>query len=103
MGLTDMPPPLGVDFIARSVRATMQYKNLDFWYENFEGLRGWTGETRVIGLRIVFTADPENIKARASHSTTSGRSSSATASSPPTARRGTTAASSSARSLCATA
>jgi cytochrome P450 len=41
----------------------MQYKNLDFWYWVFNSISGWTSETRIFELRIIFTADPENIKA----------------------------------------
>ncbi|KAH8905143.1 cytochrome P450 [Coniochaeta sp. PMI_546] len=55
--------PYGFDFVRRAVNSTMEHKNLEFWRENFTKFGGWTGETNIIGRRIIFTADPENIKA----------------------------------------
>ncbi|ODA76588.1 hypothetical protein RJ55_07858 [Drechmeria coniospora] len=56
--------PWGLDFLARGVRATMRQENLELWREVFFAKAGiWTSESRVVGQRIVFTADPENIKA----------------------------------------
>jgi cytochrome P450 len=53
----------GIDFIRRAINATMNHKNLDFWRANFEKFGTWTGETDIIGRRLIFTADVENIKA----------------------------------------
>jgi cytochrome P450 len=55
----------GLDFVKRAVTATMKHKNLEMWRELFASIGGnkWTAETRTLGRRIVFTADPENIKA----------------------------------------
>ncbi|KAH8880686.1 cytochrome P450 [Thozetella sp. PMI_491] len=55
--------PYGVDIIRRLVRATMTHKNLEAWRWVFEQAGGWTGEMRVMNTRLLFTADPENIKA----------------------------------------
>ncbi len=41
----------------------MTHKNLEQWRWIFEQLGDWTGEVWVMNKRIVFTADPENIKA----------------------------------------
>lgn len=41
----------------------MTHKNVEFWKDMLSKVKGWTGEKRILGLRIVFTADPENIKA----------------------------------------
>ncbi|KAI1335890.1 glycoside hydrolase family 20 protein [Xylariaceae sp. FL0016] len=55
--------PFGFDIIARQVKATMNDRNFEMFKELMEGLPDYTGEGRVLGRRIVFTADPENIKA----------------------------------------
>ncbi|EXF74394.1 cytochrome P450 [Colletotrichum fioriniae PJ7] len=55
--------PGGIDFIFKAVRGTMTHKNVEFWKDMLSKVKGWTGEKRILGLRIVFTADPENIKA----------------------------------------
>jgi cytochrome P450 len=52
-----------LDLIVKQVRATMKHKNLDSWLRLFEGVPGYTAEGRIVGRRIVFTSDPENIKA----------------------------------------
>lgn len=41
----------------------MTHKNVEFWQDMLSRVKGWTGEKRILGLRIVFTAEPENIKA----------------------------------------
>jgi cytochrome P450 len=53
----------GLDFISRSVRSTMKHKNIEFWEHIFTNVTGWTAEARLAGLRVIFTAEPENIKA----------------------------------------
>ncbi|KAJ0168554.1 Cytochrome P450 52A13 [Colletotrichum tanaceti] len=55
--------PGGIDFIFKAVRGAMKHKNVEFWEDMLSAVKGWTGEKRVLGMRIVFTADPENIKA----------------------------------------
>ncbi|KAK2005113.1 cytochrome P450 [Colletotrichum falcatum] len=55
--------PGGIDFIYKAVRATMHHKNVDFWTERLSTVKGRTGETTLLGRRVVFTTDPENIKA----------------------------------------
>lgn len=41
----------------------MNHKNLEFWRSMFQKTGGFTAETKMIGRRIMFTAEPENIKA----------------------------------------
>jgi cytochrome P450 len=55
----------GIDFIVGSVRSGLQFQQLPFWRKTFarSGASHYTAETRVLGRRLVFTADPENIKA----------------------------------------
>ncbi|KAH9908899.1 cytochrome P450 52A11 [Xylariomycetidae sp. FL2044] len=55
--------PFGLDFIKDQVVATMKHKNYENFVRLMEHAPSWTLEGRVIGRRIVFTADPENIKA----------------------------------------
>lgn len=45
------------------VEATMAHKNYEGFMHMLEGIAGYTGETRLLGKRIIFTAEPENIKA----------------------------------------
>src|SRR5277367_2780086 len=55
----------GIDMVIESIRSTMSHKNLETWQgwlkndKNF----GQTVEGTPAGLRCIFTADPENIKA----------------------------------------
>jgi cytochrome P450 len=58
-----LTPPPGLDFVRRTVKATMHHKNLEMWRSYFVESGTWTVETAVMGRRIIFTADPENIKA----------------------------------------
>jgi cytochrome P450 len=53
----------GLDTIYKQVKATMQYKNLESFLEVIAPSPNYTVEGRLLGRRIVFTADPENIKA----------------------------------------
>ena len=41
----------------------MEHKNLELWRWIFDQVDGWTAESRLMNRRLVFTADPENIKA----------------------------------------
>ncbi|KAL3419033.1 cytochrome P450 52A5 [Phlyctema vagabunda] len=54
--------PLDLDFIAKAIKWTMAHKNFEGWQEFFAGGR-WTVEANPGGMRAIFTADPENIKA----------------------------------------
>ncbi|POR31627.1 Cytochrome P450 52A1 [Tolypocladium paradoxum] len=56
--------PWGLDFMARSIRSTLRQKTMEFWRDDlFAATGGWTAEARVAGQRVVFTADPDNVKA----------------------------------------
>lgn len=57
--------PFCLDMIVRTVYNTMKHKNLEGWRGFFErdGKGGYTVESRPAGLRIILTADVENIKA----------------------------------------
>ncbi|KAI0137071.1 putative cytochrome 52A4 [Xylariales sp. AK1849] len=55
--------PFGLDIIKRQVDATMKHKNLEMFRGFFEGVPCYTAEIKLVGKRLVFTADPENIKA----------------------------------------
>ncbi|KAL2128713.1 hypothetical protein VTI74DRAFT_8803 [Chaetomium olivicolor] len=55
--------PFGLDFIYEGVRRSMKYENLELWREMLGSIKSDTGEHRVAGRRIIFTTDPENIKA----------------------------------------
>ncbi|KAL1841119.1 hypothetical protein VTJ49DRAFT_7397 [Mycothermus thermophilus] len=57
--------PFGLDFVVGSVKSVMKYEQLSFWRKTFAGANAthYTAEIRIAGRRIVFTADPENIKA----------------------------------------
>ncbi|KAK3394178.1 cytochrome P450 [Podospora didyma] len=52
-----------IGLIAKTIRSTMKDQNLQFWRFIFDSTNSWTAESRIIGRRVVFTADPENIKA----------------------------------------
>jgi cytochrome P450 len=41
----------------------MNHRSYETFLELIDGVATWTAEWRVFGLRIVFTGDPENIKA----------------------------------------
>ncbi|ROV99932.1 hypothetical protein VMCG_06186 [Cytospora schulzeri] len=62
--------PWALDVIYLTVRATINHKNLDKWYDYFresgtdtDGNGMFTAELRALDRRTIFTADPENIKA----------------------------------------
>ncbi|OAA54744.1 cytochrome p450 alkane monooxygenase [Niveomyces insectorum RCEF 264] len=55
--------PWGVDLVYRTLRASAQHTNRELWTNIFRTVRSHTAEFRVLGRRIVFTDDPENIKA----------------------------------------
>jgi cytochrome P450 len=53
----------GIDIVAKQVEATMKYKNLESFLDVMRPSTNFNVEGRLLGRRIVFTADPENIKA----------------------------------------
>ncbi|PQE29240.1 glycoside hydrolase family 20 protein [Rutstroemia sp. NJR-2017a BBW] len=55
--------PLDIDFIANSIKLAGQNKNLEAWRGFFTHGKGYTVEASPGGLRCIFTAEPENIKA----------------------------------------
>ncbi|KAH6690428.1 cytochrome P450 52A11 [Plectosphaerella plurivora] len=55
--------PFGIRFVYSAVKAAGAHTNLDFWNHKFSVIGGHTGETTILGQRIISTADPENIKA----------------------------------------
>lgn len=40
-----------------------EHKTLQFWQQMFRSIGGYTGEVSLAGHRIIFTSEPENIKA----------------------------------------
>jgi cytochrome P450 len=61
----DLLTVLGLDMVIGSVRSTMHHKNLETWQSWLKNdkIFGQTVEGTPAGLRCIFTADPENIKA----------------------------------------
>lgn len=55
--------PYDIDLIIRGIRDTMQHQNMQGWLRWFTMGDTWTVEACPVGRRVVFTADPENIKA----------------------------------------
>ncbi|KAF4962532.1 hypothetical protein FSARC_9399 [Fusarium sarcochroum] len=56
--------PWGLDCIVKNVIATTKHQNLAVWRDNiFGALNSWTVESRLLGVRTIFTADPANLKA----------------------------------------
>lgn len=54
---------LGLDFIVRVNRHTLNHTNLELWCNFFQAANQHTLEVDLAGQRFIFTADPENIKA----------------------------------------
>lgn len=52
-----------IDLIIRAIRDTMAHRNMESWLRWFNASAKWTVEAAPGGRRVVFTADPENIKA----------------------------------------
>ena len=65
--VVDLMMATGISFVWDGVTHALTDDNLHFWHENFmtwsKPGRRYTVEARTGGERIVFTADPENIKA----------------------------------------
>ncbi|KAF2807819.1 cytochrome P450 [Mytilinidion resinicola] len=57
--------PFGIDLVYRAVTSSLADKNYEMWLDMFKsyGKGRWTLEAGSSYTRIVFTADPENIKA----------------------------------------
>ncbi|KAF5023158.1 hypothetical protein F66182_4791 [Fusarium sp. NRRL 66182] len=56
--------PWGLDIIVHNVIATAKHKNLEAWRDGIFGAHSsWTVESRLLGIRTIFTADPANLKA----------------------------------------
>ncbi|OTA86769.1 hypothetical protein M434DRAFT_81844 [Hypoxylon sp. CO27-5] len=55
--------PFGLDIIHKQVKATMNHRNYEMFLQLLGDAPDYTAETRVLGRRMVMTADPENIKA----------------------------------------
>ncbi|PSS16950.1 hypothetical protein M430DRAFT_59340 [Amorphotheca resinae ATCC 22711] len=58
--------PFDADLVVTSVRDTMAHHNLSGWrgyFSAFSSSPNWTVEAAPGGRRVIFTADPENIKA----------------------------------------
>ncbi|KAI9053821.1 hypothetical protein LZ554_002769 [Drepanopeziza brunnea f. sp. 'monogermtubi'] len=58
--------PFDLDLVARAVKATMNHQNLqawNHWFTESVGGKRYTKEAAIVGRRVIFTADPENIKA----------------------------------------
>lgn len=55
--------PFGIQFVYGAVKSFSSHVNHEFWRLKFSQIGLHTGETAVLGQRIITTADPENIKA----------------------------------------
>ena len=55
--------PWGIDLIINKLRASAADTNHLLWENMFKTVQNHTAEVRIIGKRIIFTDDPENIKA----------------------------------------
>ncbi|EFX02953.1 cytochrome p450 alkane monooxygenase [Grosmannia clavigera kw1407] len=55
--------PWGLDLAYRAVLAVVYHQNRELWENIFRSTGLHTAEFRVLGRRIIFTDDPENIKA----------------------------------------
>lgn len=55
--------PWDLDLVAKAIRHTANHTNLQAWQRFFSDRNRWTVEATPAGVRAIFTADPENIKA----------------------------------------
>lgn len=55
--------PGSLDLVFRTLKAAAEHKNREHWQAIFEAVDNHTAAFRVLGRRIIFTDDPENIKA----------------------------------------
>ncbi|KAH7108601.1 hypothetical protein EDB81DRAFT_894419 [Dactylonectria macrodidyma] len=58
-----LPSSYRLDFLAASIKATLTRQNYTYWRDTFfRNGTLWTTEVRVLNERVIFTADPKNIK-----------------------------------------
>ncbi|KAK4105811.1 cytochrome P450 [Parathielavia hyrcaniae] len=62
-GISSFTYPFGFDYLYVTIRSAMTHRTLELWRTMFARLSSHTAEIRIAGCRIVFTAEPENIKA----------------------------------------
>ncbi|KAI1184815.1 cytochrome P450 [Nemania serpens] len=55
--------PFGLDIAATQVRAVMKHRSMEAFLDLLKPSSNYNVEAQVLGRRIIFTADPENIKA----------------------------------------
>ncbi|KAL1902772.1 hypothetical protein Sste5346_000682 [Sporothrix stenoceras] len=55
--------PGSIDLVHRTLKAAAEHKNRENWEGIFRSVNNHTAEFHVLGRRIIFTDDPENIKA----------------------------------------
>lgn len=59
--------PVGIPFVSGALKAGRSHADYPFWRNNFTRYGNknnpWTIENRILGVRIIQTADEENIKA----------------------------------------
>jgi len=53
----------GLDEVKRSLVAAKAGKEMEFWENRFKIAGRRTVETTIAGMRVIFTDDPENIRA----------------------------------------
>lgn len=56
-------PLAGLDIVVRGILAHKRHRIFQHWRDHYFRPGIWTVETSVVGRRVIFTADPENIKA----------------------------------------
>jgi hypothetical protein len=54
---------LGIDVTLQVIRYAQRNQNRQLWEERFQELGGHTMEFTVLGMRVVMTDEPENVKA----------------------------------------
>ncbi|KAI1178692.1 glycoside hydrolase family 20 protein [Nemania sp. FL0916] len=55
--------PFGLGIAASQVRATLRHKNMESFLSILKPSTNYNVEAKILGRRVIFTADPENIKA----------------------------------------
>lgn len=53
----------GLDEVIRSLVAARANRDMEIWESRFKTAGSHTVETTIVGMRVIFTADPENIRA----------------------------------------
>ena len=54
---------LGLDEVIKSLVAARANRDMELWESRFKKAGSHTVETTILGVRVVFTEDPENIRA----------------------------------------